>query len=210
MSVAQKGHPDRVDYKQGFSGKAGEDFHKAMEDRLTKKKPLSEAFAKWEPLAAAIDAAVGSTVVEYPFALTAEFKPCGTKDWDNVWIRAVPDVMKVTDGVIFIVDWKTGKPEFDEYQLKLNAAVAFQHYPSVQKVVVTYGYLQINEFSTPVTYSRADLTKIWDELLVEPRKMHENLAINYWPARPGYYCGWCEVNGAGKCDKADRPYREYK
>lgn len=210
MSVAMKGHPDRIEFRQGRAGEKGEDFHSVMQNRLEKKTPLPPGYVQWEPLCAAIDSAPGTIVVEYPFALTASFTPCGTKDWDNAWIRATPDVMKVTDQVIFIADWKTGKPEFDEYQLKLNAAVAFQHYPSVETIVVAYGFTQLGEWSTPVTYYRKDLTQIWDELLAEPRKIHENLAMNHWPARPGYWCGWCDVNRVGKCDKADRKYKEYK
>jgi len=208
-SAAPSGHPDRIPFKQGFAAKAGEDFHKVMQARLEKKAPLTAGFAQWEPLALAIEGATGTTVVEYQFALTEHFTPCGTKDWDNVWIRAVPDVMKVTDTAIFIVDWKTGKPDYDQYQLKLNAAVAFQHYPSVQEVVTCYVFTKTGEFSKKEHYKREDLAAIWDELLVEPRKMHENLAMNHWPARPGHYCGWCEANAAGKCDKASRPYKEY-
>jgi hypothetical protein len=208
MSVAPKGHPDRVEFAQGYAGKLGEDFHKMMQNRLERKVPFPAGHEQWEQLAVVIEAAAGSTVVEYPFALTMQFQPCGTKDWDNVWIRAVPDVMKVTDEVIVIVDWKSGKLEESTYQLDLCAAVAFAHYPSVQKVVAWYGYTKLGSFGTPVTHLRSDLTALWDKLLVEPRKMHENLAMNYWPARPGYYCGWCDVNKAGKCDKADRPYKE--
>lgn len=206
MVVVPRGEPDRVDYKQGYSGKKGEDFHKAMENRLLHKTPLQPVYATYEAMAQVLEAAPGTMVVEYAMALDASFQPCGTKDWDRVWIRAVPDVMKVSDTAGFILDWKTGKPEFREYQLKLNAAVAFAHFPTVQSITVVYGYLKIGTLSTPVTYYRADLEQIWNELLAEPRRMHENLARGYWPAKPGHYCSWCEVNGAGKCDKAAKRY----
>ena len=207
MAVVPKGHPDRVEYNQGMPQQKGQEFHKAMELRLTKKTPLPLQWERFEVFAQMVEKFPGSLVVEYPFALDGELKPCGTREWDKVWVRAIPDVMMVGEDKLLLVDWKTGKIVDDEYQLKLCAAAAFAHYPTIQEVIAVYVFLQHDHMSNPVTYQRVDLETIWEELLETPRLIHDRLHTNFWRARPGRWCRWCDVNGAGKCDQAAESYR---
>lgn len=210
MSIVPKGHLDKVLFKQGKAGARGEDLHKVMEHRILNKIALPSNFEYLEPLAKVIDAAPGTALCEAQWALDTTFKPCGTKDWDRVYVRAVPDLLKVKDYAAVILDYKTGKPEFDEYQLKLNAGVGFIQLPDVTKITTSYIYFKIGELSKPVTYLRENLTEIWRDLLVEPNKIEESRATNYWPPKPGRHCSWCDVNAARKCEFASEPYREFK
>lgn len=206
MTVLKKGDPDKVEFKQGLAGKRGQDLHEAMEHRLLARKPLPLQYQHMEPVAGVLERAPGFTLCEAPWALDTQLNPCGTKDWDRVYVRAVPDVAKVTDTFGAIVDYKTGRPEFDEYQLKLNAAVMFRQYPSLQRISTAYMYLKIGELSKPAVYFRQQEQQLWGDLLVVPRQIEEARVLNHWPAKPGRQCKWCDVNGAGKCDKAQVPY----
>ena len=107
----------------------------------------------------------------------------------------------------FIPTHNTGKMSFDGEQLKLTAAVVFQHYADVN--VVASAYLWLKDGVPDVKYyRREDLPRMWEELLQEPAKIQEAYVMDNWPAKPGPgKCGWCTVNKYGKCQEAAERYK---
>lgn len=107
----------------------------------------------------------------------------------------------------FIPTHNTGKMSFDGEQLKLTAAVVFQHYPDVDTVASAYLWLK-DGVPDVKYYKREELPRMWEELLQEPAKMQEAYVMDAWPAKPGPgKCGWCTVNKYGKCPEAAERYR---
>lgn len=179
--------------------------HKVLEVRVSRGVPVPEADAKLEPIAASLIAAPGKTFTEVELCLNSDLQPCGWFD-DEAYVRAIIDVMKLNNNLAFLGDYKTGTPDFDEKQLKLNAAVAFQTYPAVDTITTAYIWLKTGTLD-PAVYKREQLRALWDELLVTPQKIQESSVMNHWKKEPGRWCKFCDVNREGKCDKAKERYR---
>lgn len=195
-----------VPFEQSEQMKYGERCHKALELRLATNEPLPPEFRKHEGIAAAIAAMPGQTFTEIKLTLNEKLTPTGYFAKD-AYVRAVVDVMKLAPPFCFVGDYKTGKMSFDSEQLKLTAAVVFQHYPDVN--VVASAYLWLKDGVPDVKYyKREELPRMWEELLQEPAKMQEAYVMDAWPAKPGPgKCGWCTVNKYGKCPEAAERYR---
>lgn len=194
-----------VPYVESAQQAEGNRVHAMLDKRIKKEIVLEPAYAHLEPLVASIENAPGQTYSEQKMTINNRFETCGWFDKD-AWCRLVVDVMKINGPVGFMGDWKTGKPRFDDYQLKLNAALGFIYYPSLQTITTAYIWLKTKTLD-PATYRRADLDQIWAELLQEPTKMQQNLANNTWAARPGWQCSYCGVNKQRRCSSAQGPYR---
>lgn len=171
--------------------------HKALELNVLRGQPLPQELRNLEPLMYQLKAAPGQIYAEQKLALDANFQPCGWKDWDVAWCRAVIDVMKIHDDAAFAGDYKTGKPKFESDQLKLTAAVVFHHHPMVQKV--TTAFLWLNHPTarpTTETYWREALPVIWQDFLPRVERLQIATTQNKWPERPNGLCRQhCPVTG---------------
>lgn len=174
--------------------------HKVLEQRVSRNVPVPVGDAKLEPIAVAMINAEGKTFTEVELALDENLQPCGWFD-DETYVRAIIDVMKINNSSAFLGDYKTGTPDFDELQLKLNAAVAFQTYPALDKITTAYIWLKTGTID-PAVYHRIQLRALWDELLITPAKIQESQVMDHWKKEPGRWCKFCDVNREGKCDKA--------
>lgn len=194
-----------VPFVQGEQQLEGDRVHKMLDKRIKHMADLPVDYQHLEPLVASIERAPGETLGEQKMTINREFKPTG---WfaDDAWCRIIIDVVKISLPNLFIGDWKTGKPNFDEYQLKLNAAISFIFFPSAERITTAYIWLK-TKMLDPKVYTRADLPRMWRELLQEPVRMQQCSNANAWPERPGKHCGWCGVNKQKRCKVAAEPYR---
>jgi hypothetical protein len=194
-----------VPFVQSVQQLEGDKVHKMLDKRLKHEAGLPVEYVHLEELVIPIERAPGRTMAEQKMTINAHFKPTG---WfsDDAWCRIIVDVMKINDQRGFMGDWKTGKPNFDQYQLKLNAALGFIFFPSLEQITTAYIWLKTKTLD-PETYHRADLPRMWQELLQEPTRMQEYSNRDYWPERPGRHCGWCGVNKQGRCTSASEAYR---
>lgn len=195
-----------VPFKQSESMRAGEVIHKILEEAVSYGKAPPPGYEKYAPLAAAVRAAPGETFTEVRLTIDRSGAPCGYNDWDNAYIRAIVDVMKIRNDVAWAGDWKTGKRTFDELQLKTTAGVIFNHYPDVNTVATQYIFTEEKSVDEPTIYRRADLARIWAEPLDIMNQIQEANRTKTWPARPSKrgppFCAWCAVNKAGLCEEA--------
>lgn len=183
----------------------GTRVHKVLEYRVRDKVPLIGEDQQYERICQSLEKAAGTTFCELQIALDQRFAPCGWFD-KQAYIRVIMDVMKLNGESGFMGDYKTGKPKFDEYQLKLAAAVGFVVYPAVRKWTTAYIWLK-SGLMDPATYTREQLPGMWESLLEWPAKMQESSVLNNWRATPGWACGYCPVNKTHTCEVAKGPYR---
>ena len=207
-NIAPKGHPDRVEYVETVATKAGNAVDAALTARLATKAPLPAEFAKYEGLAAAVEAAPGQTFTQMQLALDQSLKPCGYKDWDNAYVRVIYDFAKINGERGFLGDWKNGQIWLDEGQLRLFATVGFHVFPEVQVFDTSYIWLKHDKTSDE-TYHRRDLSEMWMTFMPDVERMQIAFKTGQFPATPKRgkaSCKWCPANAQHKCLSAQGPY----
>jgi len=121
-------------------------------------------------------------------------------DWfhKDTWIRAKADAMYISEDILVVIDFKSGKyriPSTD--QVELYAIVGGALYPEVTHVNAEYWYLDTGEVYTR-TYSQ-------DELKTLRKKFEKRVAPMYvntnWTPQPSIECRWCPYSKTkgGKC-----------
>src|SRR5690348_6405501 len=125
--------------------KDGADDHEAFEHYVGRGRRLPEHLVKYQPVLDKLKAAPGDKVVEQQFALDQNYAPCGFKDWNNAWVRAISDYLCINGQVAQMVDYKFGKVHKDPDQNSLVAAVLFQTYPQLQLVKSAYWYVKFDK-----------------------------------------------------------------
>ncbi len=176
----------------------GNKVHKHLEDYANKKAQLPEDLQKYAKYVDKIFTYEGKRIVEKQMAINANFRP--TK-WmaKDVWCRGIVDIGVVGSKTAYLLDRKTGKHKPDSDQLKLFAALAFIHYPWVEKIVCGFIWLKVGKFDKE-TYTRDDITDIWAEFLPRTERLGKAFATDKWQAKPSGLCrNWCPV-GNDKCE----------
>lgn len=182
----------------------GDRVHKALEYRVRDNVPLTGEFAQYEPIAQAILKAPGHNLCETKITLNPGLTPTGYFA-EDAYVRVIVDIMKINGPVGFMGDYKTGKPKFDQSQLKLFAAVGFQAYPQIEQWTTAYIWTR-DKIIDPTVYKREELPKLWEELLQVPAQMQKSFVLDHWPAKPGNHCKWCGANKHGLCESAAERY----
>lgn len=170
----------------------GNQVHKVLAERLSKKTPLPVPMKMYEPWCEKIERNPGELLVEQKLAITSNFGPT-TFFAPNAWFRAVGDVIKIVGPVALIVDWKTGKIIEDSQQLALAAACVFAHYPSIKKVRSEFIWLK-EDASSRADFDRSDMPGMWKGLWPRIEALQNAYHTGEYPAKPNYLCKkWCPV-----------------
>lgn len=187
----------------------GTKVHALLEKRVSEGKELPPEYRYLEPMCRMIISAPGQAYTEVQLALNADLRPCGYKDWQNAWVRVKIDVLKLNNGTAWVGDYKTGIPKMDELQLKLYALFIFTVFPEVMRVTTTYLWTKTGKVDPDDSrvYVRAQVPKLWEEMLAEADHLQAAAHRNEWPPKPGNHCRWCLVNKFGKCASAAKPYK---
>lgn len=176
--------------------KHGTDVHKAFEQRLRDRVPLTPEYAQWESFCTAIDQRRQTAThfgVEEKLGVDVGFQQVGFWALDCAY-RTVIDVLIVGPRAAWLGDWKTGKPKEKELQLKLSAGIVFSNYPSVQEIHVNNIWLRTNKLSDTRIYYRDGLPKIWQDVLAKVQPMEQAARTGVFGPRPSGLCnGWCPV-----------------
>lgn len=186
--------------EQSTQQKQGDVVHDMLADHLTEAKPFPLGYEALEQVVAPIWAVrhEGQIFNKLKLAWDKDLKPCGYKDWVNCWLRVDYDFAFLRQKQLFIFDWKTGKVDFKDLQLKLYAATAFLAFPDVDEVITAYVWLR-DKLVDSMVYKRTDAQRLWDEILPRVQKLQDANALNIWPATKNKYCNWCQVKKAGRC-----------
>lgn len=172
----------------------GNEVHQALEDRVTRNKPLPPELARFEPMLASFQAA-GATA-EASLCLTASMQSTA---WfgKGAWVRAKLDLkVKTPENNLLLVDYKTGKfkPEAGD-QLKLACAVGQIADPTA--VSATAVYVWIDEPNPP---PRPPVTMDFPTALRTIADFRKRLVpfviakqSGAWAKTPGWACKFCPL-----------------
>lgn len=189
MSVAKD-----VKDKQNEAATWGNEVHKKLEHRVGNKVALPTRFKQYEKYAAPFDKFNGVVIAEQKLTLNRDLRPTGWFSKD-AWCRGIIDVtaLNAEAGKAGLFDWKTGKRKPDSLQLMLFAAMAFAHYPEVDRADTAFVWLKEKAIDKE-TYTRDQEKDIWDTFNRKLRPMQMSFNNNKWPKKPSGLCkGWCQV-----------------
>lgn len=147
-----------------------------------------------KPYCDALLASGAELFVEKEMCFTKQFKPCGWRDWETVWVRGKGDVLAKKGNKLSILDWKTGKFKEDFLQLKLFAVLS----------ALTPGFEDIQEFDPkfiflkesgarailrlPEPIKRSELKPVLAEILAVVRRMEEAWDSENFPCKKNGLC----------------------
>lgn len=174
--------------------KWGNTVHKLLAEYVSgKHTQIPEAIAEYKPWCdKIIGDGTGRILVEQKMAITADFAPTS---WfsDDVWFRAIGDVIKVVGSVALIADYKTGKLLEDGSQLALAAACVFAHFPEVQRVRSEFIWLK-EDATTRQDFKREEMAAMWKGLWPRIEALRHAHETQSYPAKPGGLCRrWCPI-----------------
>jgi hypothetical protein len=112
----------------------GNEFHKAMEDRIKEGMPILGEYAWAEDYVPRQVKPDDILLAEVPLDLNVNGEPLpkGHAKHER-WFTCKIDVLQIEDDdVCWLIDWKTGKPWEDSDQLNLYSVVVKAHYPHVR------------------------------------------------------------------------------
>jgi CRISPR/Cas system-associated exonuclease Cas4 (RecB family) len=166
------------------------EFNKAL------NKGLLQNFTDWQ------DAySKGNVILEEQWGMTSDWEPCDFYA-DDVWWRGMLDLLELNDNRThgWVVDHKSGKKYGNEVkhaqQGQLYAFIAFMMYPSLETVTAQMCYLDLGEFSRPLTYTKQQAAKIGARFTERAELMTTDTTFRSKPNK--YNCRWC--NFKEKCD----------
>lgn len=195
-----------IPFTQTEAMKEGERQHKAFEVRIRDDRPFPDKYAHYEPIAQAILKHPGINYCEEQLTFDTNFAPTGWFD-RNAYLRIIIDILKINGDKAFAGDYKSGSPWVDGDQLKLTAAGVMQRFPDINEVTTAYIWLKTGALDTEV-YTRDMLPRMWEELMEQPRLLHEATVMDHWPPNPNQRnCRYCPVNEKGYCDAAKGRYQ---
>ena len=171
----------------------GIEAHRRFEQRLRNGRPLPPELENYETLCAELEQ-LPEVHAEYKMALNKKLEPV---DWfaADVWSRAAADVLAVNRDTsqLTIVDWKTGKPRYDELQGLVLAFHAHAYFPDVKTIRTRFVFIKYGVEKGDTYDVEKDLDYIWRELSNKIRDIGWAKQSNAWPKRPTGLCGWCPV-----------------
>lgn len=150
---------------------------------------LGDDTRKYARLVDRIRAQPGDKYFELKMAVDANGGPC---DWfsEDVWIRAIADVLVVDGDTAFCLDWKTGKVRDDPTQLQLFACMVMFLYPEVNRVKTAFMWIKHNS-STQAEYTRDQLGSLWGKFERKFLRVQEAVDLGFFEPRPNPLCNWC-------------------
>lgn len=156
-----------------------------------------------------VDALVASGAelhFEKEMCFTKAFKPCGWKDWNEVYVRSKSDVLAKKGVRLSIVDWKTGKYKEDFLQLKMFAVFAAltPGFEDVQefdpKFIFTKEAAPKNILRLPAPIQRSELKGVLGEILGVVRRMEAAWESETFPCKKNGLCrNWCNNKECPHC-----------
>lgn len=135
---------------------------------------------------------------EYDFGLTKSLQPCLYNDKDALF-RGSIDYIAIIDNDLFLCDWKSGKQKDEKYQdynqLMFYAIYFFQKYPSINKINISYVYVEHDEIENSLTLDRQYLNNYISDLINLIKSAEHEVEFKKNVTR---LCDWCEYKS--HCD----------
>lgn len=136
----------------------------------------------------------GERHTEFRISLTKDLKITGWYDSD-AWVRGIIDlaILHPDKPNALIVDYKTGRRNPDNDQLKLFAALSFVKWPHLQRAVTSFIWCKTGEMDSDAFHRRQE-QEIWDGFAYRVQRMATVYETDRWDANPSGLCKkWCPV-----------------
>lgn len=182
---------DHKDSDTAFSGE-GKEVHDAMYKRVVKGEPLPLRWRMYESVAAKFAKADGEKHGELKLALNRSFEPTDFFA-DDVYLRAIVDLLIVRGTHAIVADWKTGKVKDDFTQLAMSAAVLKQYMPEIETFDIVFVWLKSKNISKRRLTSDS-FSEYWADLIKRANRIEMARKTTDFPARPSPLCKWCPVS----------------
>lgn len=132
---------------------------------------------------------------EHRFDFTAEWVPCGEKDWRVRRWTGLADILAwVNQAHALVVDYKTGKSGFpDVDQLELMALFTFVHYPMCQTVDAKLLFLNDAKVVDYQATRLADFDWLKAKWEGKMNNVIFRLQSGAWEEAASPLCPWCPV-----------------
>jgi hypothetical protein len=167
----------------------GNYVHDAMEKRVKHKTPLPADIVAYEKYAAPLDQC--TVQAEQKLGFTAAGRPCGFFD-NDVWFRGKVDISILlrTDAAA-VVDWKTGKPREEPFELETSALLLQAHKPEITYLVGTYVWFK--EDRKGDLHQLSNTEKTWKKINTRASEIQWSIDKGEFTKTPGPLCGFCNV-----------------
>lgn len=133
-----------------------------------------------------------SSTREHKFALNNKLEECSYYDKENILVRGSIDYMCLIDGVLNLIDWKTGKYRDEKYQdydqLILYSIFIFLKYPHINKIIISYVYVE-HDLENRVELVRENLNNYVQELISKIKTIENDYEFK---KNPTHLCNWCD------------------
>lgn len=170
----------------------GKEIHAALARRIKQGFVLPVKFAHLENYAVGVLTGQGKVYVEQKYALTDALEPTGYYA-DDVWVRAIADVVKVKDDMAMAIDWKNGKETEDSPQLGIIAQAVFSTFPQVQFIRSKYVWFQ-SETETVLDFRREDMPMFWVAMRRDVQDLKDATDnFDFPPVQNGLCKNYCPV-----------------
>lgn len=190
------------EYGDSDAGNEGNQIHLALFKRVTKGHPLPLPYRHYEALAAKFANTPGDKHGELKLALNRAFKPVDFFA-NDVYLRAIIDLLIVRGDSAIVVDWKTGKVKPDFTQLAMSAAVLSQSAPEISNFKLAFVWLKHNNISME-SYTRDELRSQWATLLPRANRMEDAVKVSEFPMKPSGLCRYCPVKSCPNWEERTR------
>lgn len=186
-------------YEENAAAVWGTRVHKAAEDFMRMGTIMDlegfEPVKQWCNLLAKVP---GKRFIEHKIGVDEGFRAA---EWDEAEGRMILDfgILK-DDGSLLLIDFKTGKVKYDDFQLKVYCLMMAIQHPQVQKIAYKYIWVKTGEV-TGGELTRAELLPVAKDLKERIGRIKEAIAEdNFRKCKSGLckmYCSAfdCEHNG---------------
>ncbi len=131
------------------------------------------------------------SIREFDFGLTKELTPTEYKDKDALF-RGSIDFMYNDGEKLVIIDWKSGKikdQKWQDYtQLNWYAIYFFQKYPKLNQILISYVYIEHDNYENPLLLDRKYLDNYINDLT---SKIHNIEQDTEFSKNETKLCDWC-------------------
>lgn len=184
--------------KESPEMKWGNEVHKAFETRLkwgsaVRGNPDTgydwlPSMIQYEPFAAALDGR--SVKPEQQLGITSKGQPVGF--WDGAtWLRGKLDAPVVSGATALLLDWKTGKPREEPFELEVQALLLRARHPEIRTIVGRYVWLKENRLGE--THDCSDTQRTFNMVHDTMDEIAHSIQMDRFDKKPGPLCGWCPV-----------------
>lgn len=128
---------------------------------------------------------------EFYFGLTPSLTPTKYSDKSAIF-RGSVDYICIIDGILNLIDWKTGKSKEEKYQdfdqLLFYAIYFFSTYPNIDKIRISYVYVE-HDHENDIVLDRKYLDNYTNQLLSNINKIETE---EIFEKSKSYLCNYCD------------------